>query len=176
MKELENKESELIKSHKDVEPALLSGFISHETDNLVEKCRRHETSTILFSCMTIEGFINNYGVRRLGEAFYKKNLERLGITEKLSLLILACIGKAIESNAVLMKKARALFDARNSLVHPKTKEFNHEKLDQYVNDHPRDCRIEEYITDMEIILSELCKLDSDIKRDFEFRLPAEEPN
>ena len=170
LQKLENKEKELIQSNKDVEPEIRFSIIHNGTNMLENECYRHATSTHLFACMTIEAFLNHYGVKRLGEAYYKRNLERVGITEKLSILILACLGSVIKNDAELIKKTRALFDARNRLVHPKSREIDFGNLHQYVNSHPKDLPIIDYVDDMEYVLSELSKLDPAIHKSFEFAL------
>lgn len=170
LQKLESKESELNQSHKDEEPEIRFSIIHHETSMLDNECYRHATSTHLFACMTIEAFLNHYGVKRLGEAYYKRNIERVGITEKLSILILACLGSVIKNDVELIKKTRALFDARNRLVHPKSREMDFGNLHQYASSHPRDLPIIDCVDDMEYVLSELSKLDPAINKSFEFAL------
>jgi len=168
---LETKEQEVADSNQDEDPQVLSTIIHYETDKLTEECYREAISALLFACMTLEGFINHYGVRRLGESFYKRNLERVGITEKVSILILACCHKSIEQDNDLIKKTRDLFDARNRLVHPKSREIYFGTLDEFVSKHPRDLPLYKHVRDMESILDELCKLDTDVRREFEFKKP-----
>ncbi len=79
-------------------------------------------NVILTSCLDIESFLNYYGVIRLGEEFYKTTIERLGITEKIKLIGVICFDLKLDSQTELLKTIRLLFDKRNSIVHPKTKE------------------------------------------------------
>jgi hypothetical protein len=169
---LENKEQNVINSNKNMDERTLSMFIKHETNVLDKECHRISISTHLFSCMTVEAFINHYGVKRLGESFYKKNIERIGITEKLSILVLTCFNMSLQKDNELVKKIRELFNIRNQLVHPKTKEFNAERVEMYINKHPRDFLIKKYVNSMEFILEEFCTFDSGINKDFEFKKPT----
>ena len=73
-------------------------FIFHRTLNMREDLELMYTSCVLYSCMAIEGFFNFYGVKRLGEKNYKTNLERIGITEKFSVLIMICFGIKTEKS------------------------------------------------------------------------------
>lgn len=171
IEQIHHREEELQKENPDMEPDELWSYIDYETDELWFEAYRAASSVQLFACMTIEAFLNHYGMKRLGEDFYKRNLERIGITEKLSILILTCQQKLLKKNDIIIKKTRALFDARNRLVHPKSKEINFERLDDFSTKHPKDLSVKEIINDMEDIISMLCEMDDDINRDFEFSKP-----
>jgi hypothetical protein len=86
------------------------------------------SSVAIYSAMTVEAFLNYYGVVRLGQTFFKANLERHGTTEKLSLLLALCDNVQLEKRDDLWKITRSLFDRRNALVHPKAREFDPDKL------------------------------------------------
>src|SRR6266404_3486067 len=47
-------------------------------------------SVLIFSAMAVEGFLNYYGVVRMGEAEFTRNFERLGIIAKLRAELLFC--------------------------------------------------------------------------------------
>jgi len=168
---LDEREKELRKDNCDMEPQYLCSYISHETQELWDEAYRAATSVHLFICMTIEAFVNHYGVKRLGEVFYKKNVERVGITEKISILILSCHQKLLDKDDQTIKKIRTLFDGRNSLVHPKTKEIVFEKLKDFVSKHPKVLAVKEILNDMEEILLKLCEMDNDINHKIEFKKP-----
>ena len=140
-------------------------WISHETSELSQKLELVYTSCILYSCMSIEGFINFYGVKRLGEKNYKKNIERIGITEKFNVLIMICFGIMPDHNAPLLKSLRTLFDVRNSLVHPKTKEMNFEKT-HFNNTKLEITTVEETL---KLFADHFCEIDSKIKKEFYFK-------
>lgn len=79
-------------------------------------------STVVFAAMAVEAFLNVYGVVRLGEAFYSRNYERLGIGPKLAALIGTCCSTLITPEDEISQVVSRLFESRNALVHPKTRE------------------------------------------------------
>ena len=141
----------------------------HSTEDLQNEAYRAGLSSILFACMSIEAFINHYGVKRLGETFYKRFIERFGITEKIAVLVLICSQKIIEQHSPIITKARNLFDTRNRLVHPKAREIHVSTINDFIVEHPKELQLKELLDDMECIIDEFCALDPSIPRDFEFR-------
>ena len=79
-------------------------------------------STVVFAAMAVEGFINLYGVIRLGEAFYASNYERLNVGSKLAAVLATCCTILITSDDEISQVVSRLFKRRNALVHPKTHE------------------------------------------------------
>jgi hypothetical protein len=73
--------------------------------------------------MAVEGFLNYYGVVRMGEEEFTRNFERLGIIPKLRALLLFCDSIRLFDNDSLITAASKLVQNRNALVHPKTKEL-----------------------------------------------------
>lgn len=78
----------------------------------------------VFSAMTVEAFLNYYGVVRLGRDYFKAHLQRVGVTEKLALLLASCDRVFLSPTDTLWVVTRKLFDRRNELVHPKALEVN----------------------------------------------------
>ncbi len=140
-----------------------------KTYQIRQMCHESAVSMHLFLCMTIEAFVNHYGVRRLGEAFYKQNLERVGITEKIALIIATCFQKTIPKDNLIILKSRALFDKRNQFVHPKSKEINQNNLMNLANLHPKDFPVYRFLNDFEEIIEEFYKLDPTILKEIEFK-------
>lgn len=170
--QLLNKEQELRTQYSDIDDSYINGFIRYETRDLHGQAFRQATTSFLFLCMTLEAFINHYGTKRLGERYYKINLERIGITEKLSLLVAVCHQTTLDAKHPLLQKIRTLFDKRNKLVHPKTREFDSERPESFKSKHPREIGLQAYFDDLEFIIEEICKLDPDVDRSTEFRKPG----
>lgn len=176
--EYQNYIVELSKAEKDLRASLnvqeeyLEGFVRHETDHLHMQAYRAATSAHLFACMAIEGFINHYGTVRLGEEAYKALLERMGITEKLSLIYLLCFEKKVLIADSPIKQIRKLFDQRNSLVHPKTKELTPDNMASHIYVHPSKLSIKDSMEILESFIDNICGLDHEISRDFNFKKPA----
>jgi len=168
---LEAKEQELRIQYSGENEPDLTHLLDFETHDLHNEAFRVATTSFLFLCMTIESFINHYGTKRLGEEYYKRNLERIGITEKLSLLVAVCHQTKLDAKDPLLVKVRFLFDKRNSLVHPKTKEFDFERPENFISKHPAKIGLQTSFDDMELIIQRICELDPDINRSAEFRKP-----
>lgn len=146
-------------------------FANDVPDDLLElheAAYRHAISCHLFVCMALEGFINAYGVRRLGERFYQQNLERVGITEKLAILGVCCRQWTVSPDSDVHKDFRQLFDDRNRLVHPKTREIRWDKLEDALYRHPSQIALHETMARLERCIDFLCQADSDIHRNFYF--------
>ena len=116
---------------------------------------------VLCACMAIEGFLNFYGARRTYGNWYKENLERIGVTEKLS-IIAALYFKDYYSPILirLKKRTRKLFDTRNSIVHIKSKSITS-------RDFPAMAKEE---------LIDMSKFSSRILYDFKCYFKSQDPN
>jgi len=90
---------------------------------LVRKRDQLSDSVQIFAAMAVEGFLNYYGVVRLGEAEFNSHFERLGLIPKLRTLLLVCDSLSISSNDALVHLLGRIADGRNALVHPKAKEY-----------------------------------------------------
>ncbi len=84
-------------------------------------------AVVVFSAMAVEGFLNFYGVRRLGEDYYAANLERRDITRKAAALVFHCTGNEPDPASALLRVTKEIADRRNALVHPKTMEAGTER-------------------------------------------------
>jgi hypothetical protein len=143
----------------------------YEDPELSEKSQRavqDEHVTLLYCCMAVESFLNYYGVIKFGEKYFKRNLERQGIKEKVSNIVLAVSGKCIEPTDDIYKEVRTLFDARNSLVHPKTKELNSENILDHLPDSDGINEVEVHVERMDHILQLFCELDPELSWHHEF--------
>ena len=90
---------------------------------LVRKRDLLSDSVKIFSAMAVEGFLNYYGVVRLGEAEYGTHFERLGLVPKIRVLLLICDSLSIADTDALIKVLARIAQRRNSLVHPKANEL-----------------------------------------------------
>ena len=78
----------------------------------------------IMCCMTVESFMNYYGIINLGNTIYKNTYERLGITQKLEILLAVCASSIIQNDSEILKIVRRMFERRNQLVHPKASRQN----------------------------------------------------
>jgi hypothetical protein len=79
-------------------------------------------SAIVSAAMAVEEFLNYYGVVRLGESFYQYNLERMAPVQKVATLLGICCGALVGGDDEIIQVTKRLFERRNALVHPKTRE------------------------------------------------------
>lgn len=89
---------------------------------------RHRTSDSIrvYAAMAVEGFLNWYGVLRLGADVFNGQFERLGLVPKLQALLLICDAVVIERKDPLFQALEGVAATRNALVHPKAKELDPE--------------------------------------------------
>lgn len=102
--------------------------IAVEHDPALHKlCRRRDAITdsiVVFAAMTVEGTLNYYGVRRMGEKQFAEHFERLSMERKLRVLLLLCDGFELGRDAPILKHLARLSALRNALVHPKAAEVS----------------------------------------------------
>lgn len=91
---------------------------------LVRRRDQLSDSVRIFAAMAVEGFLNYYGVVRLGEAEFNAHVERLGLIPKLRLLLLVCDSVSVSPRDRIVELLSHLAEGRNALVHPKAKEYS----------------------------------------------------
>jgi hypothetical protein len=118
----EQKRALLQKHLERLEEARKKGGTYRIPPNLLEKYRFFRSAAVVFSAMAVEGFLNYYGVKRLGNDFYRDNYERLSSHRKLAAVVATCTGHLLLGHAELVTVLRRLTERRNALVHPKARE------------------------------------------------------
>jgi hypothetical protein len=106
----------------------------------------------IYSAMAVEGFLNFYGVLRLGQAAFDDHFERLRLVPKLRALLLVCDALQIGQGDKLVVLLSKVAQARNALVHPKVREVQgpmHKPTSILVPEVAR-----EAVTDMEAFFEE----------------------
>ena len=78
----------------------------------------------IYAAMAAEGFLNFYGVLRLGQQVYDEHFERMSLIPKLRALLLVCDSVNIPKSHPAVLSLDKIAQSRNSLVHPKTKELD----------------------------------------------------
>jgi hypothetical protein len=81
-------------------------------------------TTKIQCAMSIEAFLNFYGVFHLGERVYYSKYQKQPMRKKLVGLVHDCDGLAIRDGDKLLALLLAIADARNELVHPKAREVS----------------------------------------------------
>lgn len=98
--------------------------------------------SVIWTCSTIEAFVNGEGTAWLGQEFYKDNLERLGILQKIHTLYALKYRVRLRRKPCRLRHVDELFGLRNSLVHPKTREVSKEGT--FHNEAPCELRSMEF--------------------------------
>jgi hypothetical protein len=96
---------------------------SAELMTMIGQRDRLSDSTRIFCSMAVEGFINFYGVLRLGEECFNEHFERLGLVPKVRSILLFCDKLVIHRSAPIINLLDKVAQDRNRLVHPKTREI-----------------------------------------------------
>ena len=76
---------------------------------------------VIWTCCTIESFVNLEGVSWMGEEFYKKAIERQRIANKIRLIYTIKYQELLKPDDSTLKEVESLFELRNQFVHPKTR-------------------------------------------------------
>ena len=76
----------------------------------------------IYASMAVEGYLNFYGVLRLGQVIFDEHFERLGLVPKLRSLLLVCDQLDVPASDGLVLALDRVAQSRNTLVHPKTQE------------------------------------------------------
>jgi hypothetical protein len=159
---LREKEKEVKNNNPNIPIEDINMYIYHKTEDIWHEAYKLATMVRLFACMAIEALLNYYGTRLVGEIFYKQNLERLTITQKIAVLIALGSNNLIEKNDQLIIRMQKFFEARNQLVHPKSREIKSSNIEEVENKNPKDIDMSQVIVEMEQILLELCEINPDI--------------
>jgi hypothetical protein len=119
-------------------PAEAGATISNESQHLelwkLARLRDRTSDTVrIYAAMAVEGFLNFYGVLRLGQQAFDEHFERLGVVPKLRTLLLVGESLDLPRNDPLVLMLHSVAQSRNALVHPKTREISNERR---VNDRP----------------------------------------
>jgi hypothetical protein len=103
--------------------SLRSGDVGHA--ELWKKVRRRDLlsdSVRIFTAMSVESFLNLYGVVRLGQTPFDVFVERLSQPKKLQALLDICHGIRVDQGSAITRTVIKIAQRRNDLVHPKVKE------------------------------------------------------
>jgi len=89
-----------------------------------DKIRFRTSDTVrIYSAMAVEGFLNFYGVIRLGNTVYDEWFEQLGLVTKLRSLLKVCDNLDVQENDPITLFLDKVAFSRNELVHPKVRKI-----------------------------------------------------
>lgn len=91
--------------------------------NQQSKMEKYIISTIVFSSMTIEAFINDYAATCLGDSEFYNNFDKLSVLSKLELISIFILKTNLDRSQACYSQIKKLFNERNNYVHAKSKKF-----------------------------------------------------
>lgn len=86
-----------------------------------DKAQKSGYIAIVFAIMYIEGAIYNFGAIYLGDSYVERNLDRLSLLSKISVILRLVTGKDIATDGQAYEHLKRLLKYRNSLVHSKSR-------------------------------------------------------
>lgn len=84
----------------------------------IDKC---SIIAIIFSALTIEAFINDYGISNLSKSYFEKYLDKLDLFAKWIVIPKLVTGKQLDQSLNIFERLGKLISRRNNLVHYKTR-------------------------------------------------------
>jgi hypothetical protein len=83
---------------------------------------------IVFSALTLEAYINHYGINRISGNYFTKYLDRLDLIAKWIIVPKVVTGKQLDPGSKAMQELEWLVALRNRLVHYKSKKITVDNL------------------------------------------------
>ena len=101
-------------------PQLVDAEATHKDLWELTRLRDRTSDTVrIYAAMSLEGYLNFYGVLRLGQQAYEKAFERLPIVTKLKRLLFTCDALHLSDSHELVARLTFVANSRNGLVHPR---------------------------------------------------------
>jgi hypothetical protein len=107
---------------KDLSETVKKGATTKAHWKLVRRRDLLSDSVKIFSAMSVEAFLNFYGVLRLGQVDFDWPLQKLGPVAKLKKLFMLCDNVTLTDNDALVQIVDKIAKRRNGLVHSPTVE------------------------------------------------------
>lgn len=76
--------------------------------------------TVVFSALTLEAFVNDYGISNSSRSYFKNYLDKLSVLSKWLLLPKLFVGKTFRTDGQTFQSLAELFRQRDKLVHFKS--------------------------------------------------------
>lgn len=121
--------------------------------------------SVIFSALTLEAFINNYGIEHFSRNYFGKHLDKLPAVSKWIIIPKLVTGRALDSDSQPYEQLKRLFKRRDFLVHYKTRKKRlsemHEE-DVWVTEE----QSEESIRSVRAVVEELSGIDGTVSIDW----------
>ena len=88
----------------------------------------HAVTAVIFSAISLEAYINDYGIRRFSKSFFKEHLDKLKIVSKWVVIPRMTVGKTLDTSARPFQRLKVLFSLRDKIVHFKSRQIGSDSL------------------------------------------------
>jgi hypothetical protein len=115
-------------------------------------------SSVVFSCMCLESFINCYGISHYSKTYFENYLDKLDLKSKWIIIPRLINGLQLETESIAFKNFSELIKLRNKLVHdkPKTKKVSRTLASDWITENEAKLSVET----VQNVLTELKKIDN----------------
>ena len=94
--------------------------IISQLEEIERKIEYDSISSIVFSALTVEAYIYDYGARKLGDSFVKDHLDKLDTISKIVVISQLILCEKFPKDNMIYCRLKDLIKERNSLVHYKS--------------------------------------------------------
>ena len=124
---------------------------------LIERCAM---ITIVFSAMTVESYINQYGIERSSCNYFRNYLDKPDLKSKWVLFPRLFAGKQLDTGSGSLQLLGELIVLRNRLVHDRTRKKRISELND--SDWVGELQAKQAVDTVRELLGDLAKLDADV--------------
>jgi len=90
--------------------------------------QRSAMVVVIFSALTLEAFINHYGIGKFSRSFFDNHLDKLNPVSKWMIIPKLVVGQQLKADGQPYELLRKLFKLRDKLVHYKTRQKRIDEL------------------------------------------------
>jgi hypothetical protein len=140
-----------------------SGKTTDDVSFVFEKnaaIQRAAMVTVVFSALTIEGFINDYGITRFSKSYFDNHLDKLNTVSKWIILPQLVTGTSLSTDGQAFQMLKSLFKLRDRLVHSKTR--TKRVCDLNDDDWIRESEASKAIETVRLLMKEIGDLDETV--------------
>ena len=116
--------------------------------------------SVVFCALTLEAFINNYGILSFSKNFFDTHLDRLSPVTKWTIIPQLKTGQCLDPHGTTIRRLASLFKRRDKLVHHKT--VTKPVSDAFNQDWLTEKDSEEAISTVRRLVKELAEIDNSI--------------
>lgn len=126
------------------------------------RIQRSAMVVVIFSALTLEAYINHYGIERLSDTYFDRYVDRLSPTAKWVVIPRLVLSREIKQDGQAFELLVKLFRLRNKLVHYKTRKKKIRELteeEDWITEH----HAQSAVRAVSAMIKELRKIDSKVE-------------